>query len=168
MASNLMPSYTLLTYSQVPTILYGTYLFDSMNPDHEAQERMKVCKAKAGKAREYYCYFELTLQIIGGKWKSIILYHLGNEEILRFGELKKTMPNITEKMLTQQLRELESDNLIIRKVYRQVPPKVEYSLTEFGKKVLPVLAQLRELGIQYEQHFKLSGPYKDNPEYEHP
>jgi len=129
---------------------------------------MKACKAKAGKDRKYYCYFELTLQIIGGKWKSIILYHLGNEKILRFGELKKAMPNITEKMLTQQLRELESDNLIIRNVYKQVPPKVEYSLTEFGEKVLPVLAQLREIGIQYEQHFELSGHYKDNPEYEQP
>lgn len=129
---------------------------------------MKACKIKIGKDREYYCYFELTLQIIGGKWKSIILYHLGNEKILRFGELKKTMPNITEKMLTQQLRELESDNLIIRNVYRQVPPKVEYSLSDFGEKVLPVLAQLRDLGIQYEQYFKLSGPYKNTSEYEQP
>lgn len=129
---------------------------------------MRICKVKTGEGRSYYCYFELALQIIGGKWKSIILYHLGREKILRFGELKKAMPNITEKMLTQQLRELEMDNLLIRNVYREVPPKVEYSLTEFGEKVLPVLAQLRELGIQYEQHFGLSGPYKDKPEYEQP
>lgn len=129
---------------------------------------MQTCKAKTRDVGNYYCYFELALKIIGGKWKSIILYHLANEKILRFGELKKTMPNITEKMLTQQLRELETDNLIIRNIYREVPPKVEYSLTEFGEKVLPVLAQLREFGVLYEQHFGLSGPYKGNPEYEQP
>lgn len=129
---------------------------------------MKACKLKNVEKKKYYCYFELALQIIGGKWKSIILHHLASESVLRFGELKKTMPNITEKMLTQQLRELETDKLIIRKVYRQVPPKVEYSLTEFGKKTLPVLKQLRKFGVEYEEYFGLSGPYKDNPECEQP
>jgi DNA-binding HxlR family transcriptional regulator len=118
--------------------------------------------------KKYYCYFELALQIIGGKWKSIILNHLGCEKVLRFGELKKVMPNITEKMLTQQLRELENDKLVIRKVYRQVPPKVEYSLTEFGEKTMPVLEQLRNFGVEYETYFGLSGPYQDNPEFEQP
>ncbi len=126
---------------------------------------MKVCKQKNNK-KNYYCYFELTLQIIGGKWKSIILHHLGNETVLRFGELKKAMPNITEKMLTQQLRELESDELVNREVYREVPPKVEYSLTEFGKTILPTLNELRNWGIKYEKHFGLDGPYKDKPDYE--
>jgi DNA-binding HxlR family transcriptional regulator len=129
---------------------------------------MKACKLKEGHKRKYYCYIELALQIIGGKWKPIILYHISNEQILRFGELKKAMPDITEKMLTQQLRELEADDLINRKVYRQVPPKVEYSLTEFGGTILPALEKLRQWGIQYEQRFGLSGPYKDNPEYEQP
>ncbi|MCP4020340.1 MAG: winged helix-turn-helix transcriptional regulator [Desulfobacteraceae bacterium] len=126
---------------------------------------MKTCKQKTNK-KKYYCYFELTLQVIGGKWKSIILYHLGNEKVLRFGELKKAMPNITEKMLIQQLRELEADELVHRKVYKQVPPKVEYSLTEFGETILPTLQQLKEWGIQYEQRFGLDGPYKDNSDYE--
>lgn len=129
---------------------------------------MKTCKLKELEKKKYYCYFELALQIIGGKWKSIILNHLGCEKVLRFGELKKAMPNITEKMLTQQLRELENDKLVARKVYRQVPPKVEYSLTEFGRKTKPVLEQLRNFGVEYETYFGLSGPYQDNPEFEQP
>lgn len=128
---------------------------------------MKACKKKEAN-RKYYCYFELALQVIGGKWKSIIVHHLGNGGVLRFGELRKTMPNITEKMLIQQLRELEADEIVNRKVYHQVPPKVEYSLTDFGRTILPTLDSLRNWGIEYEKRFNLSGPYKDNPEYEQP
>ena len=69
-------------------------------------------------------------------------------------------------MLTQQLRELEKDELVNRKVYRQVPPKVEYSLTEFGKTILPALEELRKWGIRYEKHFNLDGPYKDKSDHE--
>jgi DNA-binding HxlR family transcriptional regulator len=129
---------------------------------------MKPCKLKEIENKKYYCYFELALQVIGGKWKSIILNHLNCEKILRFGELKKAMPQVTEKMLTQQLRELENDGLILRKVYRQVPPKVEYSLTAFGLKTIPVLEELRRFGVEYETHFKLSGPYCNNQDYEQP
>lgn len=74
---------------------------------------------------------ELTLKVIGGKWKPVILCHL-TEGTHRFGELRREMPQITKKMLTQQLRELEKAAIINRKVYDQVPPKVEYSLTEYG------------------------------------
>lgn len=91
---------------------------------------------------------ELALDLIGGKWKSLILWHLG-ESTLRFSALKRTMPGITQKMLTQQLRELERDGLVSRFIYTEVPPKVEYSLTDAGKTLLPVLVMLYEWGISY-------------------
>jgi DNA-binding HxlR family transcriptional regulator len=94
---------------------------------------------------------ELALQVIGGKWKPLILYHLSRNGTSRFGELRKTMPNITQKMLTQQLRELEQDGLVHRLVYPQVPPKVEYSLSDFGMSVLPILERLSEWGRSYEE-----------------
>ncbi|MGE4504421.1 MAG: winged helix-turn-helix transcriptional regulator [Desulfovibrionaceae bacterium] len=100
--------------------------------------------------RTYTCSVELSLQILGGKWKPVILWLLSGEggegEVLRFGELQRAMPRITRKMLTQQLRELEADRLVFREVYAQVPPKVEYSLTDEGRSVLPVLTALREWG----------------------
>ncbi len=94
------------------------------------------------------CPLEATLGIIGGKWKSIILHHL-LKETLRFGELRRTMPGITQKMLTMQLRELEKDGLISRKVYPEVPPKVEYSITKYGKTIKPVIRTLQDWGIQH-------------------
>ncbi|WP_063554148.1 winged helix-turn-helix transcriptional regulator [Clostridium ljungdahlii] len=100
------------------------------------------------KGNEYSCSMELTLDIIGGKWKPLIIWHLG-EKTLRFSELKRTLPNITQKMLTQQLRALEEDQLVNRFVYAEVPPKVEYSLTEKGKTLLPVLSTLCEWAIEY-------------------
>ncbi len=94
------------------------------------------------------CPVEATLEIIGGKWKSIILYHL-LKETLRFGELRRIMPTITQKMLTMQLRELEKDGLVSRKVYPEVPPKVEYSITEYGKTIEPVIRTLQDWGITH-------------------
>lgn len=110
----------------------------------------KCCSPKQLGNKEYYCCVELTLQIVGGKWKPIILWHLGNEGTKRFGELKKLIPNVTQKMLTQQLRELEGDGIINRKVYPQVPPKVEYSLTLLGQSIMPVLEKLCQWGENYE------------------
>ncbi|MFD2304969.1 winged helix-turn-helix transcriptional regulator [Enterococcus termitis] len=86
----------------------------------------------------YHVALEATLDVIEGKWKPIILCHLGNGPT-RTGELKKMIPAITQKMLVQQLRELEEDRIISRKVYKQVPPKVEYSLTEEGKSLREIL-----------------------------
>lgn len=103
--------------------------------------------------KKYYCAMELTLQIIGGKWKPLILYRLGQDGTRRFSELKRALPSITQKMLTQQLRELEADKIVHRKVYPQVPPKVEYSLTEHGHSVLPILKQMCDWGQVYEKHF---------------
>jgi DNA-binding HxlR family transcriptional regulator len=100
---------------------------------------------------EYHCSMELTLDLIGGKWKALILWNLG-ETTLRFSALKKTMPRITQKMLTQQLRELESAGLVKRFIYTQIPPKVEYSLTDAGKSLLPILSTLCQWGLNYAQH----------------
>ncbi|MFS0925165.1 winged helix-turn-helix transcriptional regulator [Enterococcus durans] len=93
----------------------------------------------------YHIGVEATLEVIGGKWKPIILCHLGNGPI-RIGELKRQIPTITQKMLTQQLRELEEDRIVDRKVYNQVPPKVEYSLTEEGKSLREILVAMSVWG----------------------
>ncbi|MDI4648001.1 winged helix-turn-helix transcriptional regulator [Cohnella hashimotonis] len=95
------------------------------------------------------CEKELTLAVIGGKWKLIILWHLGLEGTKRFSELKKLIPHITQKMLTNQLRELEEDRLVFRKVYPVVPPKVEYTLTEYGESLIPVLKMMYNWGKNY-------------------
>jgi len=109
------------------------------------------------KNTEYQCSMELTLDLIGGKWKSLILWHLG-EDTLRFSQLRKTLPQVTQKMLTQQLRELEDCGLVKRFIYTQIPPKVEYSLTEAGKSLLPILATLCQWGLNYVNESEVSGP----------
>ena len=96
----------------------------------------------------YDCPIEATLGLIGGKWKALILDHLTGGA-LRFGALQKMMPKITPKMLTQQLRELENDGLILRHVYPVVPPNVEYELTDFGQTVLPILDAMCAWGRVY-------------------
>jgi DNA-binding HxlR family transcriptional regulator len=110
---------------------------------------------------EYQCSMELTLDIIGGKWKSLILWYLG-ENTLRFSELKKRLPRITQKMLTQQLRELEKNGLVNRFVYTEVPPKVEYSLTEAGTSLLPILATLCQWGLNYANSIELKDESPQN------
>ena len=94
------------------------------------------------------CSVRAALDVIGGKWKPIITWYL-MEGTKRFGELRRCMPDATQKMLTQQLRELERDNIIHRKVYREVPPKVEYSLTPHGRSLRPVLAALCKWGAAH-------------------
>jgi DNA-binding HxlR family transcriptional regulator len=98
---------------------------------------------------------EMTLKVIGGKWKPVILCHL-TEGVKRFGELKRDMPAITQKMLTQQLRELEQDGIIDRKVYTQVPPKVEYSLTDYGLTIKQVLNVMSLWGDKHQERYKVS------------
>lgn len=109
------------------------------------------CRVKEISGKRYRCYFELTLAVIGGKWKPIILYHLSLASAVRFGELRRGMPDVTERMLTRQLRELEADGLVHREVYREVPPRVEYSLTEMGRSLIPLLLQMRAWGVDYEK-----------------
>ena len=95
-----------------------------------------------------YCPVSATLDLIGGKYKALILWNLA-ENKLRFSQLTKLIPNATPKMLTQQLREMESQNLIHRQVYAVVPPKVEYSLTDLGRSLMPVLIAMRDWGSTY-------------------
>jgi DNA-binding HxlR family transcriptional regulator len=97
----------------------------------------------------FNCEKELTLSIIGGKWKMLIIWHLGKEGTKRFGELKSLMPGITQRMLTSQLRDLEEHLIIHREVYPVVPPKVEYSLTDYGESLLPILDAMYEWGSNY-------------------
>jgi len=94
------------------------------------------------------CPVAATLELIGGKYKALILWHLSDGK-LRFSELKKAVSGATAKMLTQQLRELEANMLVHREVFPVIPPKVEYSLTEQGKSLLPVLAAMRDWGANY-------------------
>ncbi len=96
----------------------------------------------------YRCHVSVTLEIIGGKWKSLILWHL-NGKTLRFSQLQRRLLKVTQKMLTQQLRELEAAGLIHRQVYAEVPPRVEYSLTELGQSVVPILHQMYHWGKDY-------------------
>jgi DNA-binding HxlR family transcriptional regulator len=95
----------------------------------------------------YGCAVEAALDVIGNRWKGVILFHL-LDGTKRFNELRKLMPGVTQRMLTLQLRELEQDDVILRKVYPQVPPKVEYSLTPFGLELKPLLFSLREWGAR--------------------
>lgn len=103
------------------------------------------------------CPVDATLRLIGGKYKALILWHLVNGT-LRHGEIAKLVPQATPKMLTQQLRELENDNLLSRKVYPVVPPKVEYSLTDFGRSLKPILVAMYDWGADYMQsnHYSIS------------
>lgn len=95
--------------------------------------------------KKFNCPVEVTLDVIGGKWKSVILWHLRTKE-KRFTELRKLIPNITVRMLTNQLRELEQDGVIHRTVYAEVPPRVEYALSESGKSLRPILDALCQWG----------------------
>ena len=97
-----------------------------------------------------YCPVSTTLDLIGGKYKALILWHLADGK-LRFSQLTKKISKATPKMLTQQLREMEAQNLIHREVYPVVPPKVEYSLTDLGRSFMPVLVAMRDWGAEYLQ-----------------
>lgn len=94
------------------------------------------------------CPVAATLELIGGKYKALILWHL-SEGKLRFSQLSKVISGATPKMLTQQLRELEAQKLVHREVYPVIPPKVEYSLTELGQSLIPVLVAMRDWGAGY-------------------
>jgi DNA-binding HxlR family transcriptional regulator len=99
----------------------------------------KTCDCSPG------CPVEATLEKIGGKWKGVVLYHL-LEGVHRFSELRRKLPNITQRMLTKQLRELEGSGLVLRTIYAEVPPRVEYSLTDLGETLRPVVVALKAWG----------------------
>ena len=101
---------------------------------------------------EFDCPVGITTQIIGGKWKPLILFYL-REKTRRFSELHRLIPNTTKKMLTQRLRELEHDGIIRRKVYAQVPPRVEYSLTRHGQSLRPLLEWMSAWGTRHRARY---------------
>ena len=94
------------------------------------------------------CDVEATLSVVGGRWKPILVCHLLDGR-KRFGELRRLTPNATERMITLQLRELEADGVVSRHVYAEVPPRVEYEVTEFGRSLEPILVQMREWGAAF-------------------
>ncbi|WP_121614162.1 winged helix-turn-helix transcriptional regulator [Mesobacillus foraminis] len=108
------------------------------------------------------CPVAVTVDVIGGKWKGIIIFHLISGPV-RFNELKRIMPDTTQRMLTLQLRELEKDGVVHREVYHQIPPKVEYSLTEFGKTLIPIINLMRDWGQLYENEVLIK---RNSPESE--
>jgi DNA-binding HxlR family transcriptional regulator len=97
---------------------------------------------------EYGCPLEATVDILGGKWKAVILYYLFAGP-RRFNHLKRLLPTVTQRMLTLQLRDLERDGIIHREIYPEIPPHVEYSLTEFGASLGPIIVQMRDWGETY-------------------
>ncbi|MTV47367.1 transcriptional regulator [Heliobacillus mobilis] len=105
----------------------------------------------------FNCTMELAIELIGGRYKALILWYL-LDRTLRFSEIKRLIPQATQKMLTQQLRSLEEDGLIIRKVYPEVPPKVEYSLSESGKNLKPVLDAMCQFGKTYVEEHSIYSP----------
>ena len=105
------------------------------------------------RTQTYNCPVEAAIDVIGGKWKAVILWWL-YQRTRRFAELRRKIPGITEKMLTQQLRELEADGVVSRKVYPTVPPKVEYSLTEYGRSLKRALQAICEWG---QKHMERTG-----------
>lgn len=96
--------------------------------------------------KKFNCPVEATLSLLGGKYKAIILYHIMDDKVLRFNQIQKYIPRATAKMLTQQLRELEKDGLIHRKVYPVVPPKTEYTMTELGNTLHEVVYAMCDWG----------------------
>ncbi len=101
------------------------------------------------KIKEYNCPIGITLGVIGGKYKVLIIWYLYQEKKLRYSQLQKILKNITPKMLISQLRELEEDKIIKRKIYPVVPPRVEYSLTELGENLVPVLLEMKKWGESF-------------------
>lgn len=99
-------------------------------------------------SKGYSCFFQLATDLIGGKWKGMVLWAL-KKGIKRNGELKRLIPNISQKMLTQQLRELEEAGIVERIVHPVIPPKVEYKLTPSGEKLIPILYDLHDWGKEY-------------------
>jgi DNA-binding HxlR family transcriptional regulator len=105
-------------------------------------------------ASQYGCAVEATTDIIGGKWKAVILYYLFKGP-KRFNELRRLLPEVTQRMLTRQLRELEQDGIVHREIYKEIPPRVEYSLTEFGTSLGPIIVQMLDWGEQYMEQIQV-------------
>jgi DNA-binding HxlR family transcriptional regulator len=112
---------------------------------------LEAPRSRRGDDHRSNCAVEAALGVIGGRWKGVVLYWLLKGGKHRFGELRRRIPSCTERMLTVQLRELEEDGLVSRTVFAEVPPRVEYELTAFGRSLEPVLLGLREWGERYKR-----------------
>ncbi|MTI46894.1 winged helix-turn-helix transcriptional regulator [Sporosalibacterium faouarense] len=119
----------------------------------EELKKHEECHMKDQCIKYDICPMLRVQHLVAGKWKILILWYL-SYNILRFSELKRKLPGVTQKMLTQQLRSLEKDKMIFRKVYPVVPPKVEYGLTDMGKKIIPILEMMHGFGTE---HLSLEG-----------
>ncbi|MFD1083620.1 winged helix-turn-helix transcriptional regulator [Micromonospora andamanensis] len=113
--------------------------------------------ASGDRCGPYICGIDAAMDVVSGKWKSLILWELDNHGTRRFGELKRGLPGVSEKMLIQHLREMEQDGLVHREVYREVPPKVEYSLTEHGLSLNEALGPLGEWGQRRAERLAAEG-----------
>lgn len=126
-----------------------TNLFDGYSFLKENKRKNMIIDGKEFEikmnGRMYHCALDVTMDYIGGKWKTVVLWYM-RKGPMRFSELKKVIPQITEKMLSLQLKQLEMDGIVVRKVYAEVPPKVEYYLTEEGKTLLPLLEEMAKWG----------------------
>lgn len=135
----MLPIYNikLFTSLQVLTFLYYTYILYTISMTKNPIPNT--------------CDVAQTMSFIGGKWKAIILFHLVENKVLRFSEIQRKVPDITQRMLTLQLRELESDNIVSRTIYQQIPPKVEYSLTPLGESLEPIITAMKSWGMDYKK-----------------
>jgi len=114
----------------------------------EISDRHEECYMKEKCAKYEKCPMVLVQDIVSGKWKILIMWYLSYSE-LRFSDIQRKLPNVSQKVLSRQLKSLEEDNIINRKVYPIVPPKVEYSLTDTGKKLIPILEMMHTFGAEY-------------------
>ncbi|MGW6123887.1 winged helix-turn-helix transcriptional regulator [Nocardia sp. NPDC055165] len=112
--------------------------------------------AKRKQDLDFDCPVEVTLDVIGGKWKGMIVFQL-SEGTARFTEMRRAMTHVTQRMLTAQLRELERDGVLTRTVYPEVPPRVEYELTEFGRGLVPIIELMETWGERYREQLRPAG-----------
>ncbi len=103
--------------------------------------------------QNYKQEIEITIEIMSGKWVVLLLTHLGEEEVVRFNEFRKVFPDIAQKVLSQQLKKLEDNKIVEKKIFNVIPPKVEYKLTPRGKKLIPILDMMQEWGKEYIEEF---------------
>ncbi|HMC00183.1 MAG TPA: helix-turn-helix domain-containing protein [Flavobacteriaceae bacterium] len=130
-----------LTFVQVPTLKYGTNLI-VRNIDNQVKKNVK----KIYQSNEN-CPVRKSLSLLGGKWTLLILFQI-NERVIRYGELKRCIPGISEKVLIQKLNHLIENNLVTKKSFPEIPPRVEYRLTQLGLKTLPVIENLALFGLE--------------------
>lgn len=133
---------------------------ENNSSDRYFWQEMKGCIMDEKKV--FHCNTELAIDIVGGKWKPLIIYHLDNNPVLRFGEFKRLIPDVNERVLSRSLKELERNQILHRKDYHENPPKVEYSLTDEGKKLSPIIVQLGEWGKEYNRSYQYGSIEFDN------